>query len=155
MQLTVVSAEPLPNPLIEISNSSASVDPMPVILSAISKNELSTTYSFPMSVFTPAGNWRVSTTFVRGDLYDVQSSIGFKYPEDVAGGSRRFDRYTWSIMLLVLVALFATAWRVVCVLRNKDVRLDTAGEVPARMAHGIAVIALAALLAALYVIATR
>lgn len=115
MHLTVQSREALPAPLFEVSNRAASIDPMPVALTALSKNGKETTYSFPASVFVPHGDWHVSTTFVRGDQYDAHGAITFAYPDDILSAihmSPIHAREAWVALALSFFALLFAAWTV-------------------------------------------
>lgn len=115
MQLTILSNEILPEPIFEIGNREAGVDPMPVVLSNVSRDHEGATYSFPTSVFVPPGSWHVSTTLVRGNLYDAHGSMTIEYPNDIAAASKRGPQYTPQVLLAIFVALCALVTFVCCI----------------------------------------
>ncbi len=121
MQLTILSNEILPDPIFEIGNREEGVDPMPVVLSSVSRDDEGATYSFPTSVFVPPGSWHVSTTFVRENHYDAHGSMTIEYPNDIAAANKSGPQYTPQVLLAIFVALCALVTFVCCIvlLRRK------------------------------------
>ena len=144
MHLTVQSPEELPLPLFEINNREASIDPMPIALTLVEKNEEGTTYSFPSSVFVPYGNWHVSTTFVRGNHYDAHGAMTFVFPGDVftmMENSEAHSRCAWSALALATLALLLVVWRVMRVMTRKDTETEATTRARVFMAYGTALLA--------------
>jgi methionine-rich copper-binding protein CopC len=143
--LTVLSSEDLPAPLFEISNREASIDPMPIAVTLVPSGDggEGATYSFPVSVFVPYGNWHVSTTFIRGNHYDVHGAMTFVYPDDaerIAESSPMHSRSAWGAIAIAFLALISTLFRVVKVVTRKNTDVETLPRTRPLMAYGTAIL---------------